>query len=513
MTNGHVDQPCGPSQPTPPAAMIPVAESRPKFLECTNGVSRIISAWLSQHGLAATTLLLLVACAFGSAVTYDFVNWDDPWYVINNPLIKSWSPGHVFEIATQPAIRNYAPLTILSFLVDHTLWGLWPGGYHLTNLIWHTINCILVYHLVSRLSRDAAIGWLAAALFAIHPVQVESVVWISSRKGLISGTFLIGSLLFWLQPDRTERQEGLGLLLFVLALLSKAIAVMVPPIVLAYDILVRRQTLSSAGPRQFVPGCLALLLVLITSAAQSTMTGGVRGHLDLSRLEILMVDSIILWRYLGMLLVPHQLSVMYDPPIRDIAFATGLALISWMGIAAALWYQARRWPRIVFACLTWFLLLLPVMNLFPLTTLMNDRYLYLPSIPVFGLAAWLVVRLVRWLADPHRFPAQFTVFRGALPILFAGLIIGPYLVATVSYRPVWRNGLSLWTHACSVTPKLAITRIQLANSLQQLDRTPEAIDVLRRALTECGPDAIDQRRIEHKLQEWSVDAERTTNHN
>ena len=465
-----------------------------------------VRRWCQTHGLAAAALLLLVACAFGSSVTYDFVNWDDPWYVINNPLIKSWSLEHIFEIATRPAIRNYAPLTLVSFLVDHTLWGLWPGGYHLTNLLWHGLNCILVYHLLSKLSGDKSVGWITAALFAIHPVQVESVVWISSRKGLLAGTFMLGSLLCWLRPDRTARHEGWGLLLFVLALLSKAIAVVVPPIVLAYDMLVRRQPLSTALPRQVIPGCLALLLVLVTSAAQTTMTGGVRGHFDLSRLELLLVDGIILWRYVGMLVFPHGLSVMYDPPIHNMTIPGALAGLSWIGVAYAAGSQARRFPWLAFAGLCWLLLLIPVLNLFPLTTLMNDRYLYLPCIPVFGITAAIAVRGVRGILATRRVSIDGSKGRGVLVVL-AVLILVPYLRTTVRYRSAWRNGLTLWTHACQMTPHLAITHFQLAITLDTLDRTPQAIDVLHYTLAECSPDEIDRRRIGDRLQEWTTRVE------
>ena len=486
---------------------IPATDRPTAAVEHAVPTARRVSHWMRIHGLAASTLVVLVCCAFGPAVSYDFVNWDDPWYVINNPLIKSWSPAHVFKIATQPAIRNFAPLTLFSLLVDHTVWGMWPGGYHLTNLVWHSITCVLVYHLVSRLSGDAAVGWLTAALFAIHPVQVESVVWVSSRKGVMSGTFILGSLLCWLQPQRTERQEGLGLLLFVLALLSKAIAVMVPPIVLAYDLLVRRQPLATAVPRQVIPGCLALLLVLLTSAAQTTMTGGVRGHLDLNGLELAAVDSIILWRYLGMLIMPRHLSVMYDPPIRDIALAASVALVSWGVVVLILSRLVRRFPLVVFGCATFFLLLLPVLNLFPLTTLMNDRYLYLPCIPMFAIAAGLLRKVGSRLAESIERPAIPKPYTVALRLAVAGLIIGPYLTTSIAYSPVWRNGLSLWTHACRETPRLAVTRIQLANTLRQLDRTPEAVAVLRRTLIDCQPDDIDRRRIAQKLQDWTADAE------
>jgi len=321
-----------------------IEQSTPADLpECSLG-RRPKLRWMSLLGPVA-----LVVAVYWPSVGFDFVNWDDPWYVINNPLIRSWHPANLFRIVSEVAIKNYAPVTMFSYLVDHTLWGDWPGGYHLTNLLLHALNAVLVYTLILQVTESRLTGVFSAALFAVHPVQIESVAWVSSRKGLLSGAFILASLIFWLKKNRTDRDEGCGLLFFALALLSKAIAVVVPFVVLTYDVVVQRRTFSSALARQAIPGFLAVMLLLITMSAQTTEMGGVRDHMELGKLHILAVDSIILWRYVGMLVWPSNLCVLYNPATSGIALGVVLSLIGWTAVVVALVRCRNRSPMIAFA--------------------------------------------------------------------------------------------------------------------------------------------------------------------
>ena len=97
------------------------------------------------------SLAAMVLVLYWPTLGFDFVNWDDPWYVINNPLIRSWHPANLLQLATQVAIKNYAPATMFSYLLDYTFWGLRPCGYHLTNMLLHAVNAVLVYVLIERL--------------------------------------------------------------------------------------------------------------------------------------------------------------------------------------------------------------------------------------------------------------------------------------------------------------------------------------------------------------------------
>ncbi|MGH7200262.1 MAG: hypothetical protein ACREJB_06630, partial [Planctomycetaceae bacterium] len=461
-----------------------------------------VSEWLRTHTRCLLSLVGLTVALYLPTLGYDFVNWDDPWYVVNNPLIKSWQPSNLYALATQAAVRNYAPATLFSFLVDHTLWGLWAGGFHLTNLLLHALNAALVYALVVRLTHSRWTAWATAALFAVHPVQIETVAWISSRKGLLSATFILAALMCWLRPKRSGRAEAWGLAFFALALLSKAIAVVVPAVVLLYDVLVRRETLAVALPRQVIPGFLSVLLLLATMSAQSGSTGGVREHLTLSQAEILAVDAVILWRYAGMLAWPADLCVLYDPPAKGIALPAAVGGTAWLAVAVLLWRSRKRRPMPTWAAATCLLFLLPVLNLFPITTLMNDRYLYLPSVAAFGLFA----------AALHRLPAVWKAsglesrcaFRGGVPrnLTVAAMLIC-YGMMAHAHLPVWRDGLSLWGHAAAEAPRLAAARIELANALHAAGRDDAAVRVLHGALRDCPADELDRARIERKLGEWA----------
>ena len=464
------------------------------------------AGWLRAHAWAVIGILGAVAAVYWPTLGFEFLNWDDPWYVVNNPLIRSWHPANLWGIATEVVSRNYAPVTIFSFLVDHTVWGLWPGGYHLTNVLLHAINGVLVYALIQQLTNNRSAAWIAAALWAVHPVQVESVAWVSSRKGLLSATFLLASSLCWLRPDRSDRHERWALLWFVPALLSKAIAVVVPPIFLSYDMLVRRKSFADAASRQFVPGLLSLWLLVGTMHAQNTMLGGVRSHMELSKLEIVAVDAMILWRYVGVLFWPADLCVLYDPPTSGVAVPAALCALAW---AAAVWLASRlrrRFPLLTVSLISWLLLFAPVLNFVPLTTLMNDRYLYLPSIPVFALGATALSRVASLArsrgstSGGERIAAEGPGWSSAW--CCGMVVVVGYALAASQYLSVWRDPMSLWTHAHQHVPQLAVVQIQRANTLQSLDRTDEAIHVLEAALVHCDPDEVDRRRIEEKLTQW-----------
>ncbi len=170
-----------------------------------------------RHMVWLITLPLLVIGLYWPSVNFEFVNWDDPWYVIHNPHLEGWSFTNLFRLWTNTIVRNYAPVTIFSYLIDKTLFGSWAGGYHAVNLFWHALNAVLVYALIYQLGRNRFAAFCTAALFAVHPIQVESVVWVSSRKGLLSASFMLAALICWLRPRRAVRHEMWGTLWLFIA--------------------------------------------------------------------------------------------------------------------------------------------------------------------------------------------------------------------------------------------------------------------------------------------------------
>jgi len=457
-------------------------------------------SWFKTNAWPVIGLSLLVIIVYAPVVTYDFVNWDDTWYIVRNDLIKSWHPSNLYKVMTEPVARNFAPLTVTTFLVEHTLWELWPGGYHATNLVLHLINAVLVYALVRQLSENIWIAWLTAALFALHPVQVETVAWVSSRKTLLSATFMLASCICWLRPNRTGKDEGWGILWLVLGLLSKAATVVVPPIVVAYDVIIRKRQLRESIIPQIVPMLFSVMLIFITMSAQVTIVGGTRGHIGMNKLEILLIDSTLLWRYVAMLFAPHGLSVMYDTPYQNIGGWITLSCVAWAAVTWVFWKSHKQYPWLAFSAACWILLLVPVLNLFPITTLMNDRYLYLPCVPFFAgfLAgvAWLSKRLAASMP-------KLSTMQPRLAILGSVLWIGIMAWSTLHTVPYWKSPISLWGNAREHAPNLAIVQIQWALSLHDDGRTSEAIESLEYTLEHCSPDDADQERIERMLTEWS----------
>lgn len=454
-------------------------------------------------------LMVAVTAVFATVLGFDFVNWDDPWYVINNELIQSWSVSNLAGIATENVARNFAPLTIFSFLIDHTIWGLNPAGFHFTNLLLHVINVALVYLLVLQLTSSRFASFFAAGVFGLHPLQVETVAWVSSRKGLLSATFILLSLRFWLRDECNSSDEVKGILFLVIALMCKAIAVVVPGIVFLYDVLIRQKAVSESIAKQLVPGFFCIMLILQTMTAQTTIVGGVRSHIGMGKLQLLGVDLVILWKYVAMTIFPHDLCMLYNQPVDGIWVQIVAALAGWMAVGFLLYRLRDRTPSLVFACLCWFALLVPVLNLFPITTLMNDRYLYLPMIPFAAIVGIGIERVATRLPSP----ASMRRVSQRLACGVAGIVCLALLAGeTTRYLPVWKNGLALWAHAREHAPELTVVQIQWANTLQREGNTEQAVAVLKQALAQTQPDKQDRQRMIQKIESWSnMPAEQSEN--
>jgi len=438
------------------------------------------------------SLVGLVVLTYWPVTAYEFVNWDDPWYVLNNPYLRSWQPSNLAAIATDVISRNYSPLTIYTFLVEFSFFGTHPTGYHVVNMLLHAVNAVLVFVLISQLSSSRAVGWGTAALFAVHPVHIESVAWVSSMKGLLCGAFILSHLICSLRPERTPKQDVWGLVFFFLALMSKALTVVVPAIVLLYDMLICRKKFSESLARQFIPGMLSVWMLLMTMGAQATVLGGIRGHWELSRLHIVALDSIILWRYAGMLLWPTNLSVLYDPAVSGIAGQVALACSGWAIVGVLAWRVRRSQPLVILSLASALVLLLPILNLTPITTLMNDRYLYMPSIPIFALLLGLLEAGYRRLGR-----VDWTWL--TIPIT----AVAALLLASRLHLPVWQNDEALWRHTVSQTPSLPVVRFQYATMLYEQGQRTSAIAVLQSALDELNPDAADEDRFRARINAWT----------
>jgi len=422
----------------------------------------------------ASLFVFAAGCAvFASSIHTSFLNWDDPVYVLHNPWIRAFTWENVKGIFTQPYFQNYLPLHLFSYMVDHAAWGLRPEGYHLSSVLLHGLNAVLCLAVVRRMSGKLAVGFLAALFFAVHPSHVEAVAWVSSRKEVLSTTFLLLSLLFYLRPRRGGALRAgpyaASVLFFLGAMLSKVSVVVLPAFFLLLDAMpagkgARRPSLVRAVMEKIPYGVVGAALILVNSRAQ-VVTKSAYAH---EPVRYLSVKGHAVWNYLAVLLGGGG-NPDYDLPKLDTtSWGVPVALLGWvvLPLAAFLLLRARRRMEGLGAAWT-FLTLLPAL-VFPLVTYMADRYLYAPSIGVcWALAAVLVALGAR--RAPMR--AAAGVVAAALTVFFA--------VRTVQYARVWGNSESLWTFAITKSRDYRVYN-NLAQVRVEQKRWDEAERLLRK---------------------------------
>ena len=193
----------------------------------------------NKRGIILSILLLslIIIVVFTPCLKNGFTNWDDDILVKNNPGIKILSGGNIVKIFTSFHFAHYHPLVLLSYSLEYGLFGLNPGVYHATNVLLHIINALLVFWLFYLLSSRVSVSLVTALFFAVHPLRVESVAWIAERKDVLYALFFLGGLIahFYYTKRNSKKYYFLCLFLFLLSLLSKAMAVSFPFVLLVID--------------------------------------------------------------------------------------------------------------------------------------------------------------------------------------------------------------------------------------------------------------------------------------
>jgi hypothetical protein len=405
-----------------------------------------------------------VAGVLGPAIRHPFLpSHDDGPYIVWNPVIRAPLAEAVRGAFAIDPLGAFAPLHALSHWVDHAAFGDRAGGYVLVNLALHALNAVLVAVLVLRLGAPAVAAAVAGLIFAVHPVQVEAVVWISQRKTVLSFALLLSALHLWIDyarapPGARVRPWALSLLVGVGALLTKAVAVVLPVALAAVDAPLRRIRPTRAWILEKLPFLLAaaaIAWVTVLGKHEVAGTASVEGHVRVpgafglawyggSPLATLLTTATVLPRYLRLLLWPSGLSAVYMPPVHtgpDGEVIGALALAA--ALAAAGVHLWRASPRLF----CWWGLalagLLPVAQLAPQVTLMNDRYLYLPMV---GAAALAGEGIAAALAAVGR--------RGRVAVVSAAVAAALGLALAARARvPAWRSDLALWSDAVEKTPR------------------------------------------------------------
>jgi tetratricopeptide (TPR) repeat protein len=441
--------------------------------------------------LLAALLVLVTIAIYWPATRCDFINFDDPTYVTENPHVQSGLNWESVKWAfLNPVSANWHPLTILSHMSDCQLFGLKPWGHHLINVLFHSLNAALVFALLRQLTGATWRSLLVAALFAFHPLHVESVAWVAERKDVLSGFFGLLALICYARYakdcDSWSAANGrwsifhlplvifylLCLFFLTLGLMSKPMLVTWPFVMLLLDYWPLERFKHGNVWRLVTEKIPFFVLVTVASIVTFVMQkhgGAVPGQPPGARAGNALISYC---RYLGKLFWPTDLAVFYPHPWYWPLEQVLLAGVLILTISVLLFAKRQRYPFMLMGWL-WFLgTLVPVIGLVPVgVQAMADRYTYIPSLGVLILAIWGADEMTRpWR---HRVIA-LSVAGSAAIVMCLGL--------TRQQLGHWRDSETLFRHALAVTENNQVGHDNLGNALLEKNQIDEAIRQYQEAI-------------------------------
>ena len=425
-----------------------------------------------------TVFLLLVfgvILGYLPSLSYPPTNWDDPVYLQENPYLRSLAPANIARMFTDTYDANYFPLTLFSYAMDYAAAGAAPAWVRLHSVLWHAGTVVLVALLLLRLVPQLA-PWLVALFalyFGLHPLRYESVIWLSERKDVLCAFFFLLAFYLHVQSsqlaprDYARRALPWVVLAFLLALLSKSMAVTLPPVILAHDWFLARDRMRLRTPAYALLLALAIgFAALALASQQSAMSQP--GSLTLtSRLACATAAPLY---YVQKTVLPVALS-----PLHPMTYAPGWltprhlgGLAASLALIAGILFLRSRAPSAAFG-LAWFLaVLVPVSGIIPVGhAYVADRYSYLPSVGLVLALAVLTARLparTRWLP-----------LAGLAALL---LVANPVAACTT-----WSSSTAFWGRVLESYPDYAPAKLDLAQALYTAGNRRAAL-----ALLENTPD-------------------------
>jgi Flp pilus assembly protein TadD len=418
----------------------------------------------------AVVLVLLVVAAFSPCLGNDFVNWDDDRNFLDNPGYRGLGWRQIRWAWTTFLVGVYQPLAWMILEAEYALWGLRPRGYHLTSLVLHAVNTVVLFALTvallmrcragdEREDRQAVLlgAGLAVALFAVHPLRVEAVAWVSCQPYLPCALFAMLTVLAYLRASREGPPARWGwlagsLVLFAAALLSKAVAVSLPAVLLILDVYPLRRL--GGGPGRWAgPEARKVWWEKVPFAALSLIFMGIavvarKYNRTLVPVQLWGVSSRVaqacygIWFYIIKTVLPTDLMGYYPLPERmdwlDPPFL--LRLLATLGVSVGLFLLRRRWPGLLAAWLSYLAILAPNLGLLRYgTQLAGDRYSYVATMGLLVAMAWGLSRLLR--EGRRARPVGVATIAACLGAIAASIVLSRAQCRT------WRTSESLWTHA------------------------------------------------------------------
>jgi protein O-mannosyl-transferase len=463
---------------------------------------------------AIATLIWIV---FGQTLWHDFVNYDDKTYVYGNSLVSSGLslPG-LEQAFVDTNTKNWHPLTLISHMMDCQIFGLKPGGHHFTSVLLHTVAVLLLLLFLQTATQRFWCAAFVSAVFAIHPLRVESVAWVAERKDVLSAVFFFLTLITYIRYVRAPSFGRYATVSILLAcgLMSKPMLVTTPVVLLLLDYWplgrwhgagsedrrAKSEAPSGKGERQrqgAIPST-AQPLNVSTSDRWSVVVGLVIEKLPLATLSIassaitliLQIHSSesieqlpFAWRlenalvtyvtYIWQIFWPVHLAVFYPHPDDRLAFwQVGLAAIFLIAVTWTAFAIRKRHPYVLVGWLWYLIMLLPVIGIIEVGLQGHaDRYTYLPHVGLYIALTWLI--------------ADFSVsLRARKQILGTAAVAVVMVLTACSWKQTtyWRNTETLWTHTLAATQDNDVALTDLGNYYMEHGRLDDALSYLQRAL-------------------------------
>ena len=410
--------------------------------------------------------------------SFGFVNWDDPTYVLDNPHVLaglSWANVKWAFITTHSPYWH--PITWLSHMLDVTIWGADPGPAHVVNLLIHAVNSCLVYVLLRSATRLTWPSFFVAAVFAVHPVHVESVAWIAERKDVLSTFFVLLTMLVYVRFTRTRTWGSYFtvLLFFALALMTKPMAVTLPVLLLLVDIWPLQRLHWTGGRAEWARAvteklplfALGLATTIFTVLVQSEV--GAMASLDSLSWAARLTNALVgyVW-YLRLVLWPAGLAA-FHPLTGWPASTVVAAMIVLVAMTAMTWRLRSSRPHLLFGWLFFLIGLLPVIGLLQAgEQAVADRFAYLPLLGIVVAVTW---EAVNWLSQ-----------RKTLAVMAAVGVIAMEAAVARAQVPTWADSLSLWTRTIEVTGGSSRAYENLAQAQRERGDYSAALANYQRAL-------------------------------
>jgi len=445
----------------------------------------------SAHKKAVLVVLLLVVtfAIFWQSTGHEFIVYDDNVYVTENLHVQTGlTYGNMLWAFTTIEASNWHPLTWWSHMLDCQIYGLNPKGHHLTNILFHIASTLLLWYLLFSATRKYWQSLFVAALFALHPLHVESVAWIAERKDLLSTFFMFGTLILYTRYTKNSRPLLYisSLVLYIFGLMSKPMLVTLPFVMLLWDFwplgrlrlrapLKENTENSTPDPAStstlphlifeklpFFAFSLLSSVVTYYAQAHGASVAGARAV----PLAFRLVNALVSYaKYIENMLWPHNLAVIYPLPTTLMLAQAAISGVILLGITAVVCRRARMNPFLLTGWLWYLGTLVPVIGFVQVgRQAMADRYTYIPLIGLFIMISWGIPALT------DRFP-----YRRSIVTAMALLVLAASSIGTWIQLRYWKNDVTLFTHAIEAVENNYVAHMNLGLAFFQRDKTEEAI--------------------------------------